>query len=104
MANQRYDSVFGKDGRQLVNGRPGAAVTDFPATSASVQTSSVPIADDGGILLFSTVDFYLDLEGTATSADMRYPAGLHLIPVKSGDVVSVLGTASATFHIHLTSG
>lgn len=104
MSLQRLLTAKGGDGSAAGALRPGAAVTDFPATSASAVTSSVPFDEDGAILLFSTVDFYINLEGTATSSFMRYPAGLHTIPVKSGDVLSVLGTASATFHAHHAAG
>jgi hypothetical protein len=103
MTNQRVFSPKAEDGRPAVHLRPGAAVADFPVTAQTGHvTSSAAVAEDGAVLIFSTQDFYLTLDGSdATTTDMRYPGSqLVVVAVKSGDVVSIEPTASADIHAH----
>lgn len=109
MAFERLASPKGGDGRPATHLRPGAAVTDFPVAAQTghvTSSAAVTAAQAGAVLIFSTQDFYLALDGSdATITDMRYPGGqLVVVPVKSDDVVSIEPVASADIHAHYADG
>lgn len=104
--NQRVRCPLAKDGSPATFVGPGAAVTDFPVaaqTSGTATTSSVKIAEDGAILLSSDQAMHVRLDGTdAANTDMYYPAGLHVIPVAAGDILSVIANGTTgRVHAHI---
>lgn len=105
MPNQRFHTVFAKDGRPLVHARPSATVAPFPVTADATENTVTSPLQEGAILVFSTVDFHIRMDGVAaTTADMRYEGlKVHIISVKSGDQPSIIGNTSANVHVHLVS-
>ena len=105
MANQRLLTAFGEDGSPVPVAQPGATVTDFPVAAQdaiTATTSTVAFSDNGGVLLYCGALIHVSFTGTATASSMAYPAGLHLIPVASGDVLSVIAnTGTARVHAHI---